>query len=142
MEFITTNGQKKVTINTATFKEMCDLRKEAMKCIQCFTKENLLDLKAINTSQRMDAILDVLIEADTSDSFNNALFKCLGRCTYDEFHSITPQFFEDNHEAIEDYYEIVAKCIEVNMRPFYKSLVSAFKANMAHLEKLDIQKQK
>jgi len=130
MEFITTNGQKKVTINVAPFKDMCALKSEAFKCLQNAS----INLKEIDTGTALDSIIGVLITADTSETFNNALFKCLSRCVYDEFHTITPQFFEDCPEAIEDYYEIVAKCVELNLRPFWKSLVTAFKATIAKVE--------
>ena len=140
MEFITTNGQKKVTINVASFKEMCALKTEAMKCLQNADLSGLVK-GADNKSQMLDGIVNILIAADTSETFNNALFRCLGRCVYDEFHSITPQFFEDKPEAIEDYYEIAAKCIEVNLRPFFKSLVTAFKANMEKMGSIESQKQ-
>lgn len=130
MEFITTNGKKKVTIKVATFKEMCELKTEAMKCLLVAGRNDLINLQGIDKSKALESILEVLIAADSSEDFNKAVFKCLGRCTYDEFYTITPQFFEDKPEAIEDYYEIVAKCVEVNLRPFFKSLVTAFKANM------------
>ena len=83
----------------------------------------------------LDKFIDVLISADTSEDFNKALFKCLGRCVYDEFHAITPQFFDDNPEAIEDYYEIVAYCVKVNLTPFFKSLVTALQTSATIMEK-------
>lgn len=139
MEFITSNGQKKVVINTATFKEMCDLKKEAMKCIQQAADSDVLNnFKDVSTVTALDAIIKALIAADTSADFEKALFVCLGHCFYDEFYTINEQFFEDHKEAIDDYYEIVAKCIEENLRPFFKSLVTAFNT---HLQKLGLQNQ-
>lgn len=142
MEFITTNGQKKVTINPAPFKDMCALKTEAMKCLQVAAKGDLLNVKEVTNLKAFDALIEVLIAADTSETFNSALFKCLSRCVYDEFHTITPQFFEDKPEAIEDYYEIVAKCVEVNLRPFFKSLVTAFQTNANLLGTSNSQKKK
>ena len=138
MEFITNNGQKKVIINTATFKEMCNLKKEAMKCIQQ-ASEVLNDLKDITTTGALDAIIKVLIAADTSSDFEKALFECLKHCLYDEFYPINEKLFEDKPEAIEDYYEIVAKCIEENLRPFFKSLVTAFNTNIQNIPMLKQQ---
>lgn len=138
MEFITNNGQKKVIINTATFKEMCNLKKEAMKCIQQ-ASEVLNDLKDITTTGALDAIIKVLIAADTSSDFEKALFECLKHCLYDEFYPINEKLFEDKPEAIEDYYEIVAKCIEENLRPFFKSLVTAFNTNIQNIPALKQQ---
>ena len=140
MEFITTNGQKKVTINTATFKEMCDLKKEAMKCLQVAAQKDAINIEDLQSGKGINVIFEILLTADTSEEFNSALFKCLGRCVYDEFHAITPKFFEDKPEAIEDYYEIVAKCVEVNLRPFFKSLLTAFKTYAQQAEKLKPQK--
>ena len=135
MEFITTNGQKKVTINVAPFKEMCALKSEAMKCLKALEKGDLTNLKDGDNSKLLEQFIDVLISADTSEDFNKALFKCLGRCVYDEFHAITPQFFEDNPEAIEDYYEIIANCVKVNLTPFFKSLITALQTSAKLMEK-------
>ena len=135
MEFITTNGQKKVTINVAPFKEMCALKSEAMKCLKSIDKGEFSTLKEGDNMKALDKFIDVLISADTSEDFNKALFKCLGRCVYDEFHAITPQFFDDNPEAIEDYYEIVAYCVKVNLTPFFKSLVTALQTSATIMEK-------
>lgn len=138
MKFITTNGQAEVTINTAPFKEMCALKSEVLKCL---TNQNIdiNSLKTENTSKVLESIINVLIAVDTSAEFESALFQCLSHCVYKGIFAITPQFFNDKPEAIEDYYEIVAKCVEVNLRPFFKSLVTAFKANMGNLEKLKPQ---
>lgn len=141
MEFITTNGQKKVVINVAPFKEMCALKSEAMKCLKSIDKSDLANIQEGDTSKALDRFIEVIINADTSEDFNKALFKCLGRCVYDEFHAITPQFFDDNPEAIEDYYEIVVKCIEVNLAPFFKSLVTALKTSATLMEKSNFQEQ-
>lgn len=139
MEFVTSNNQKKVVINTASFKEMNALKKEAMKCIQQIADAGLLDnVKDLSTATALDAIIKVLISADTSPDFEKALFDCLKHCLYDEFYSINEKLFEDKPEAIEDYYEIVAKCVEENLRPFFKSLVTAFNTN---LQKLNINQQ-
>ena len=139
MEFISTNGQKKVTINAAPFKEMCALKSEAMKCLMS-TDLDLGNIQNTDTTKVLDAVVGILIAADTSPTFEQALFKCLGHCVYDGFFTITPEFFNDKPEAIEDYYEIVAKCIEVNLRPFFKSLVTAFQTTLKQVEKLEPQK--
>lgn len=109
-----------------------------MKCIQQ-ASEVLNDLKDITTTGALDAIIKVLIAADTSSDFEKALFECLKHCLYDEFYPINEKLFEDKPEAIEDYYEIVAKCIEENLRPFFKSLVTAFNTNIQNIPALKQQ---
>lgn len=133
MEFITTNTQKKVVINRATFKEASNLKKEVMKCLLSLKGIDIFQIQDQDKSKILDVLIELLISADTSEGLEKALFACLARCLYNDFYAITEKFFDDNPDAIEDYYEIAAKCIEVNLRPFGKSLVTEYKARMAKL---------
>lgn len=131
MEFITKNGQKSVKINIASFKDTMRLKRQAVKCL---SESNITDsakgLKDIGTTTVIDKLLNILINADMSEEFEDAVFACLSTCIYDDKYKINPQLFDDIKEAREDYYEIVSKCIEENLRPFFKSLVSELKARL------------
>lgn len=132
MQFITTNGQKEVIINPASFKDAGSLKKAVMKCLLGVKSLQGLDIKNLNIDFKgiMDALLELIINIDTSDEFENAVLECLKVCIYDNSGKkvkIVPTMFDDIPEAREDYYEIVAKCCEENLRPFFKSLVSEFK---------------
>lgn len=127
-EFLTANGKKKVKIIPANFKQALKLKQEALKCI---TDNKILD--GINLGNTQDGnvllskLVDIISAMDSSESFNNAVFECLSSCIYEDFHKITEQLFDDFPELREDYYEIVTKCVEVNLRPFFKSLSSELK---------------
>lgn len=123
MQIITQNNKIKVTINRASWADMNLLKQEALKC---------LDIKNIsfdftNQVEFIDMCASLLIKAETSQTFNEALFRCLKYCNYDDAIPITEQLLEDKPQLIEDYYEIASNCIEVNLRPFFKSLVTEFK---------------
>ena len=135
MEFTTTNGQKNVKINEASFRDASLLKKEALKCLgNTSVLNNIKDLKQLNTTVLFNEISKLIIGLDTSIEFENAVMKCLSGCIYDNTHKIDEILFNDIPEAREDYYEIVSKCCEVNLRPFFRSLVSAFKTRFANME--------
>lgn len=141
MEFITQNGNVAIEIKSASFKEACNLKKAVAKGLTGkdlgFGNTSLMDIK-------LDSILQLLVDIDTSDEFEKAVMECLKCCIYDKGGKnlkITAQLFDDIPEAREDYYEIVTKCCEENLRPFFKSLVSEFKTRLATIPE-DIQEQK
>lgn len=134
MEFTTQNGNKNVKIEPSTFQNAVNLKKAVVKC--------LLDagvLKDINTGSITDTanllnkFSEILLTAETSTGFENTVFECLQTCIYDDKYKINKQLFDDIPEAREDYYEIVSKCVEVNLRPFFKSLVSELKTRFQAL---------
>lgn len=59
---------------------------------------------------------------DSSQNVQNALMKCLARCTYDG-QAINSATFEPVG-ARQDYYDIVVECLKENLSPFFKSLLS------------------
>lgn len=140
MEFVTQNGGKKVEIKEASFKNASNLKKAAMKCLlntDALHGVNVEDLQNINPVKIFDSLGQMLINMDTSDEFDNAVMSCLSDCIYDGFFKINEKLFDDKPEAREDYYEIVSKCVEVNLRPFFKSLVSELKQRF---QTLNVQK--
>lgn len=127
MEFITQNTKKEVKIIPASFQDALELKKAVMKCIgelETAKSFDLNNLSNIELTGLLDILIAGIINLETSNFFEKAIFKCLEVCTYDKFHAITRQLFDDKPEIREDYYEIISKCAEVNLTPFFKSLVS------------------
>lgn len=141
IDFVARNSGKRIKIIPASFKNACKLKVEAMKCLQDSgvldkLKENMGD---IQISTILKELASLIISLDTSEGFNNALLDCLGVCICDNTHAITEQYFNDCPELWEDYYEIVTKCVEVNLRPFFKSLSSELSTRFPQIE--DSQQQ-
>ena len=136
MEFTTTNGHKEITITASSFREAVSLKKAFLGAL---IESNAFEtLKAnditISATNLLDVIGKLLINIDISDSFEKAIMKCLESCVYDGKQKITEQLFDDIPELREDYYEIITKCCEVNLRPFFKSLVSELKTRFPQME--------
>ena len=130
MEFVTKNGNKECKITAASFKDAVNLKKAAMKCllnVDTLKSINLDNLQGLDSTKIFDAIGQLIVNIDVSDEFEKAVFVCLSDCLYDGFRQINMQLFDDYPEAREDYYEIISKCCEVNLRPFFKSLCSELK---------------
>lgn len=142
MEFVTQNGNKKVEIKEASFKDASNLKKAVMKCLlntDALKGVNIDSLQGVDSSKLFDSLGQMLINMDTSEEFDKAIMNCLSNCIYDGFFKINEQLFDDKPEAREDYYEIVSKCTEVNLRPFFKSLVSELKQRFQTLNKEENQ---
>ena len=134
-DFITQNGQKRVVINCATMAEVIELKREIFKQIKNTKigsdlisggEKDLLE-KDINLGQVIDFLKDILISMDISTELESVIYKCLAHCTYDTVHVINMNLFDNIcPDARQDYYEIIIACIEENLKPFMKSLVSAW----------------
>ena len=134
IEFTTKNGHKEVKINEASWRDASLLKKEALKCLgNTSILNDVKNLTQLNSTVLFGEISKLIIGLDTSIEFEDAIMKCLSGCIYDGTHKIDENLFNDIPEAREDYYEIVSKCCEVNLRPFFKSLVSEFKMRFANL---------
>ena len=134
MEFITQNRQKNVKITAASFQNTVKLKQAVMKCLlDANVMKDVGDIQNLGLSGIIDKVLNVLLTAETSTGFENTVFECLQTCIYDDKYKINKQLFDDIPEAREDYYEIVSKCVEVNLRPFFKSLVSELKTRFQAL---------
>lgn len=135
MEFIAKNSGKKIKIIPASFQKAVNLKKQAFKCLNnTKSLEKIKDLKNIELNTLFSEIANLLVEADTSDGFYKAVIDCLGVCICDDTHAITEQYFDDVPALREDYYEIVSKCVEVNLRPFFKSLASELQTRFTQIE--------
>lgn len=121
----------RIVINPASFVEAKNLKNVLFSQL----KNNSLGIKLTgNTSELLnkemdltallDYLKDVLIGADISEDVEKALWECLRHCTYQTTYKIDESLFDKVPEAREDYYEIIISCIEENLKPFIKSLVS------------------
>jgi hypothetical protein len=136
MEFITTNGVE-VRINIADFITSMKLKKEVFKAVK---DSNIalskLDLDKLLSGHKenisgavksgaLDSLMEVILTVDSNDKVEEAIFKCLARCTYNG-EKITRSTFEPI-EARENYYETIIYCLMENLSPFYAPLRSKFK---------------
>ena len=138
MEIITQNGGKTIDIRPAGFQDAINLKKAVAKCLLDAGVVKNLDFKGLNIAAAIDKFAEILFSVEFSNEFEKALFDCLRACYIEENGvkiKITPQLFDEKPELREDYYEIVAKCAEENLRPFFKSLVTEFKTRFNQIAK-------
>ena len=136
------NSGKMLIINTASTAEVKYLKNVLLEEIKKYpiglkllgSTESVFD-KQVDFTSVFDFIKNVLISVDISETAENAIFECLKHCVYDRTHKITLDLFDEIEEAREDYYEIIFACIEENLRPFIKSLVSMWKIQAEKLGK-------
>lgn len=134
-EFISQNSGKKIKIIPAPFKSAMKLKVEAMKCLKdAGVLRGIKNFDNIQLPALFRELANLIISLDTSDGFNNAVMECLSVCICDTTHALTEQYFNDTPALWEDYYEIVTKCVEVNLRPFFKSLVSELQIRFPQTE--------
>lgn len=130
MEIITQNGGKTIEIKPASFQDAISLKKAVAKCLLDAGVVKNLDLHGLELTSLIDKIAELLFCAEISTEFEKALFDCLRVCYIEENgikNKITREIFDEKPELREDYYEIITKCAEENLRPFFKSLVTEFK---------------
>lgn len=135
VEFVGASG-KKIVINAAPAVDAFAL-KNAIHARLNVPKFNLDELKKGNrnvsdkikdmdVSEVIESLAENLLKLDSDKEVNSALMACLVRCTYNSEKIVLGTF--DDIEAREDYYEIIEKCIRINLFPFYKGLISKWKA--------------
>ena len=136
------NSGKMLIINTASTAEVKYLKNVLLEEIKKYplglkllgNTESVFD-KQVDFTSVFDFIKNVLISVDISETAENAIFDCLKHCVYDRTHKVTLDLFDEVEEAREDYYEIIFACIEENLKPFIKSLVSMWKIQAEKLGK-------
>lgn len=139
-EFKAANTGNKVKINCASTKDVLKLKqviaKELIKHpiglkLQEGGGKDLFE-RDIDLSGIIEFIKNTLLSLDGSDEFNEVVFECLKYCTYKDVYKIDLELFDNKTvpEAREDYYEIILTCVEENLRPFLKSLVSTWKTHI------------
>lgn len=138
-EFECVNSGNKCIINCAPMRDVQKLKqvifnelKKSPIGIKLTGGENSFLEKEIDFTGVIDFIKDTLIGIDTSEEFEDAIFNCLQYCTYKKVNKINRELFdrEDIPEARGDYYEIIFACVEENLRPFIKSLISTWKTRI------------
>ena len=129
-EFKGCNGAK-IVINEATWGDVRKLKKvlaiELLKLGIDIDKE-FLGQKEENLmvgSKLFQLLKDVYLTLEASDDFNDEIMNCLQYCHYDNI-QIKEQLFDDKPEAREDYYDMVIGCLEGNLAPFIKKILSKF----------------
>jgi len=119
---ITTQSGAQVKINVADFLSSMQLKKSVVQAV----KESDINLAHIDldnlTAGAIEPIVQGILSVDSSDKVEEALFKCLGRCTYNG-EKISRDTFEPT-ESRGDYYEIVIACLKENLLPFFLPLFS------------------
>lgn len=140
----TSKSGAKVILNIATFKEATTLK----KTILSEAKEAGIEVSDIQTPSKkkgagvdsmkvLSLLKDLIVNIETSDGFESAVFSCLRHCTYDG-KQINESFFDDCPEAREDYYEVMIACAKFNLLPFVKNLPSV----LSSLVSLNVSNQK
>ena len=129
-EFKGCNGAK-IVINEATWGDVRKLKKvlaiELLKLGIDIDKEFLgqTEENLMVGSKLFQLLKDVYLTLEASDDFNDEIMNCLQYCTYDNI-QIKEHLFDDKPEAREDYYDMVIGCLEVNLSPFIKKILSKF----------------
>lgn len=136
-EIIAQNTGNKIIINCASTRDVLRLKQVILNELGKrplgikLSGGNAADLfdKDIDFVGIIDYIKDTLLALDGSDDFHEAVFACLQYCTYKSTYKIDMDLFDNPQipEAREDYYEIIISCVEENLRPFAKSLISMWK---------------
>ena len=119
----TENG-KSLVVNEATFEEVLELKKAFQEQLKNLDFD-ITRLEGLGVEKSIESLIMFLLNTETSERFEEALFQCLKSCTYENV-SITKDLFNDMVEARNDYYEIIKECVQVNLRPFMQSLSSQF----------------
>ena len=119
-----TENNAELVVNEADFEKVLELKKAIQENLKA-TGVSLDSLEGEDVTSALQKMIDLLLVLDTSERTERAIFECLAHCTYNNA-KINKQLFNDLPEARSDYYEIIRACIEVNLRPFMKSLSSQF----------------
>lgn len=96
---------------------------------------NLGDFKlTLDADAELDLakLVQLALKVDASPAVADALFKCLGRCTYNG-QRITKATFEPR-AARGDYYPIAIACLKENIGPFFEPLLSKLSPVMERMQ--------
>lgn len=138
-DFEAQNTGNRIVINCAPIKDVLLLKKvianEIKKNPFAFKLKGDAELlvdKEIDLACILEFVKNTLLSIDSSDEFDEAIYNCLKVCTYKTTYKIDKELFDNPQipEAREDYYEIILACIEENLRPFLKSLISMWKMHV------------
>lgn len=147
VEILTTNNVKAV-IELASMREALHLKRVVFKELSKagIDLDGLLSLKGQNlkdldtNDMNLNSLVSAVFSIIGSEELDNALIECLSRSRYNR-EKITLETFEDE-KAREDYYEVLMKCAEINLTPFFKGLVSTCNQVMEKVVKTQPDTQK
>lgn len=127
----------RIVINSASFREVLALKQVILNelsknplGIKLTGGANLLLEKEVDFVGVIEFVKNALLSIDSSPEFEEAIFNCLKYCTYKNTYKVDQELFDNpqvKKEAREDYYTIMVACLEENLNPFFKSLISAWK---------------
>ena len=95
--------------------------------IEAFRLKSKMEKALLERGMSIDRLFEqdlytVIMVLDSSEEVFECLFDCLRRSQYNDI-AIKPDVFDDV-KAREDLYEIFYNCLEVNIHPFFKKLLS------------------
>lgn len=130
-EFTTKTGAT-VVINPAPFDDAIDLKSAIQRELaKTQLKFDMSMLKDVDAEVDVAPLINAAMTVDSSKEVNAALFKCLGRCTYNSQKIVKATF--EPVEARSDYYEVIGACMKENVGPFFSGLASLLGGLMARL---------
>jgi hypothetical protein len=106
-----TDEDVEVIINPASIIDANNLKNTILKLF----KQNNFDITNISSVKSM---IEAIMILDSSEEFQKSIFACLSRSVY-KMQRIDLELFNDE-TARQYYYEILIKCLEVNISPFFK----------------------
>lgn len=118
-EFTASSGAK-VAIGFSSWDDTMNLKNAALRE---FAKAGI-SLKGLTKETDIGSLLSALLSVESSPEVYAALWPCLLKSTYNG-HKITKGTFED-HNARQDYYEIIKEYLVVNVTPFLSPRVLEF----------------
>lgn len=107
-----------IKINIASFEAGNELKRSVLAVVQ----RSGFKLEDLVSDNNLDKALNLALLVDGDKDVYNALWDCLIKCTY-KGEKITKASF-DLPEMREQYFPIIAKCIETNLSPFISGLRS------------------
>ena len=95
--------------------------------IEAFRLKSKMEKALLERGMSIDRLFEqdlytVIMVLDSSEEVFECIFDCLKRSQYNDV-AIKPDVFDDV-KAREDLYEIFYNCLEVNIHPFFKKLLS------------------
>jgi hypothetical protein len=117
-EFTTKSGAE-VVITAASF----EVAQNLWSAIQSAAADQKISQDFI---EQPESLFNLILKIDSSPIFKQALWPCLIRCTRNK-QKIDKTTFEDT-EVRKEYYEIINRCVDENIRPFAESLFSELSA--------------
>jgi len=109
-----------LVVNMAPFSSSNKLLKVIMRELKTVDLElENLDLAKI-ASQDINTLKNAVCQLLSSDALEQAVFECMGKCTYNGSRIVKDTFEPD--DARQDYLPCAWEVIKANLRPFFSGL--------------------